>query len=72
MTNVDDPDEDADNGDDLGEHVTEIIQFALERCLFGYLGRDGFVNITDCRFLAGVDNNSFGIPIDNGGTLRNR
>ena len=34
MTDVDEPDEDANNSDDLSEHVTEIIKFPLQRSFF--------------------------------------
>lgn len=70
MAYVDDPDENADDGDNLGEQVSEIVQFSFKRCLFGYLCRNRFMYVTNGRFLTGVNDDSFGITIDNGGTLR--
>ena len=29
MANVDDPDEETDDGDNFGEHVSKIVQFAF-------------------------------------------
>lgn len=38
VANVDEPDENANDSDDLREHVAKIVQFALERCLLANLG----------------------------------
>jgi hypothetical protein len=69
---VDDPDEDTDDADDFGEHVTKVIQLAFERCLLVYLRRDGLVDITNGRPLAGKDHDSLGIAIHNGSPLCKR
>lgn len=34
VTNVDEPDEDTNDRDDFGEHVTKVVEFTLERSLF--------------------------------------
>lgn len=47
VVDVDEPDEDTDNGNDLGEQVAEIVKFALEWCLFGCLARNGGVDIAN-------------------------
>lgn len=49
IADVDEPDEDADNGDDFSETVAKVVQLLLERRLFRDLRRDGLVNITNSR-----------------------
>ena len=58
MTDVDEPDENTDNSDDLGEHFTEVVELALQGRLFADLGGDRFVNVSDGGALAGEDDNS--------------
>ena len=69
MTDIDKPDEDANDSDDLGEHITKIIEFTFERGLLGDLGSNRLVNIANRSFLAGVDDDGLGSSIDDSGTL---
>jgi len=69
MTEVHKPYENANDGDDFGEHVTEIIQFAFERCLFTDLRCDRLVDMANCGSFASQDNHSFRATIDNGSAL---
>jgi len=69
VTDIDKPDEDANDSDDLGEHVSKIVKFAFERGLLGDLGSNRLVNIANRSFLAGVDDDGLGISIDDSGTL---
>ena len=69
VSNVDEPHEDADDGDDLCEHVTKVVQLTLQGGLFADLGRNGFVNVTDGSVLTCEDDNCAGAPIDNGCAL---
>ena len=66
---VDEPYEDADDRDNLREHVSEIIQFTLQRSLFADLGRDGLVNVTDGGVLTCEDDDRSCAPIDDGCAL---
>ena len=62
---VDKPHEDADNRDDLGEHVSKVIQLALQRSLFANLRRNGLVNVADGRILTRKNNDSARAPAHN-------
>ena len=66
---VNDPDEDTNNGDNFGEHVTKVVQLAFKRSLLIYLRSDRLVNIANGRLLAGKDYDSLSTTIDDGGSL---
>jgi hypothetical protein len=72
VAHVDEPDEDANDRDDLGEHVAEIVQLALQWCLFADLGRDGFVNIANGSLLTSENDNGTSRAVYNRGSLRSR
>ena len=65
MMEVDGPDKYTDDGDNLGEHVAKIIQFALQGCLLGDLRGNGFVYISNRRLLPSVDYDGICSSIDN-------
>lgn len=69
MTEVNQPHENANDGDNLGEHITKIIEFALERCFFTDLGRDRLVNMTNCSAFAGQNYDSLCTSANNSRTL---
>jgi hypothetical protein len=69
VPNVDEPHEDADDRDDLCEHVTEVVQLTLQGSLFADLRRNGLVNVTDGRILTCEDGDRAGAAIDDGCTL---
>lgn len=62
---VDEPHEDADDRYDLGEHVSKVIQLALQRSLFADLRRNGLVNVADGRVLTRKNNDSARVPTYN-------
>jgi hypothetical protein len=66
---VDEPHENADDRDDLREHISKVVQFTLQRGLFADLGRNGLVNVTDGRVLACEDDDCTCSPIDDSCTL---
>ena len=47
VSDVDEPDENTDDGDDFGERVSELIELPLEGSSFGGSGSDGIVDLTD-------------------------
>jgi len=69
VSNVDEPHEDADDRDDLCEHVTEVVQLTLQGGLFANLRRNGLVNVADGRILTCEDGDRARAPIDDGCTL---
>ena len=70
VTDVDKPYEDTNDGDDLGEHLTEIVELTLQRRFLANLRRDGLVDITNSSLLASERDDGNTLPVDNGGTLR--
>ena len=72
VSEVDDPNEDTNDGDNFGEHVTKVVQLAFKRCLVVYLRCDRLVDVTDGCLLAGKDHNSLGVAIHDGGPLDER
>lgn len=66
--NVDEPDEDTDNGNDLGEGVSKVVELLLERRRLRDLGGDVLVDIANCSVGTSQDNDSGGISSDNCGT----
>ena len=69
---VDNPDEDANDGDDFSEHVAKVIQLAFKGRLLAYLGRDRLVDIADGCLLTGKDHDGLGIAIYNSSSLGER
>lgn len=67
VTDVDGPDSDADNGDNLGQLLAELVEFLLQRSLdllgLGHLGTD----LTDGGVEAGADDDTAGLA---GGYVR--
>ena len=58
VTNIDNPDKDTNDSDNLGQHITEIVQLAFQGGLFADLRGDGLVNISNGSLLTSVYNNS--------------
>lgn len=56
VADIYEPDEDADDGDDLCQHVSEVVELALQWCLLADLGGDREVDIADGGLLAGEYN----------------
>lgn len=69
VANVDKPNQNANNGNNLCQHVTEIVQLALKGSLLADLRRNGLVNVTNGSFLASEDDDSLCISVDDSGTL---
>lgn len=72
MTEVDKPYKDTDDGNNFGEHISEVIEFAFERCLFADLRCYRLVYMANCSDFASQDNYSFSAATDNGCTLRQK
>jgi len=66
--NVDEPDKDTDDGNDLCESVTEVVELLLERGRLRDLRGDVLVDVANCRVGASEDNDSGGTSSDNRGT----
>jgi hypothetical protein len=66
--NVDEPDEDTDNGNDLGEGVSKVVELLLERSGLRDLGGDVLVDVANGSVGTSQNNDSGGISSDNGGT----
>jgi hypothetical protein len=69
VTEVNKPYEDTNNSDDFGEHVTKVIEFALERCLFANLRRDGLMDMADCCAFASQHDDGFRATTDDSRAL---
>lgn len=69
VAEVDDPDEDADDGDDLGEGVPEVVEFAFEGSLFVDLGGDGYVDVAYGGALTGKNDDGARASVDDSCTL---
>lgn len=63
VSEIDNPNEDTNDGDNFGEHVAKVIQLAFKRCLLVYLGCDGLVNIANGRLLTGKDYDGLGTTV---------
>ena len=57
VANIDEPDENTDDRDDLCEHVAKVVEFTLEGCLFADLGGDGLMNATNGGPLTSMNDN---------------
>lgn len=64
IAEVDEPDKDADDGNDFGEHVTKVVQFLLERRLLFNLLRDRLMNVAYRSLGSSIDDNCSGPSID--------
>lgn len=69
MPNVDKPDENADNTDNLCEGVPKVVQLPLEWGLFGHSGGNGFMNLTDGRMWPREHNQCLSCSVDNSSSL---
>ena len=72
IANVDNPHEDADDSDNLGEQISEIIDLLLERGLLRDLGGDRVVDMADCCGRSGSSDEGESFAIDDGGSLHER
>jgi len=66
---IDNPHKDANDRDDLREHVPKVIQFLFERRLLGNLFRYGVVNVSDGSPGPDIDDDCCGPSVDDGGPL---
>jgi hypothetical protein len=66
---VDNPNEDTNDGDNFGEHVTKVVQLAFKRSLLAYLRYDRLVNIANGCLLTGKYHDGLGTAIDDGSPL---
>lgn len=70
VAEVDDPDENADDGDNLGKKVSKVINLLLEGSLLANLGRDGRVDVADGRRGSGGRDDGARGTINNGRSLQ--
>ncbi len=70
VTEIDQPDKDTDNRDDLGKHVTEVVKLPLEWSFFADLRRNRFVNVANSCTIPSERDNCTRCSIYNAGTLR--
>jgi hypothetical protein len=70
VANVDDPDEDTDDGDDLGEEVSKVVDLLLEGRLLRDLSGDGQVNVTDGGGSSSGSDDGLSLSVDDGSSLR--
>lgn len=69
MTEVDQPDKNTNDGDNLGQHVTEVVKFPLQRRLLADLRGNRLVNVTDCGGFPSKDHNGSRASVHDGSTL---
>jgi len=69
MPNIDNPNENTDDSDNLGQHVSKIVQFAFQGRFLRDLRRDGFVDVSHRCFLASKDYDRGSISIHDSSTL---
>lgn len=67
VPDVDNPHQNANAGNDLSEHITEVIQLLLERSRSRDLRRDALVDITNGRVTSSQNDNGGSVSGDNGG-----
>lgn len=70
VANVDNPHSHADQGDDLGELLAELIQLLLQRRLLLLCRCHLITDLTDLCGHAGSDDNTYGAACSNVGALR--
>lgn len=68
MLDVDQPDHNTDDGNDLGQNVTKLVQLLLEGGRLGDLRGDALVDVANCGIRSGQDNNRVGVSSDDGST----
>lgn len=68
MGNVDEPDKDADNSNDLGQSVTEVVEFLLERGGLRDLGGDVFVDVANRSVGTGQNDDGRSVSSNNSST----
>jgi hypothetical protein len=71
MTNVHEPNENADDSDNLGQHVSKIIKPSFQRGLLGDLRGDGLVDVSNGGTLASIHNDSLRLSVNDTRTLGN-
>ena len=69
MANIDEPDEDTNDRNDLCEHLTKVVEFTLEGRLLADLGGDGLMDTTNGSPLTGMNDNGARDTIHNGSSL---
>lgn len=69
VTEIDDPDKDTNDSDDLRELITEVVQLAFQGGLFVDLRGDGLVDVTNSCALTGENNDSPCTSVDDSRTL---
>lgn len=69
VAEIDDPYKDANDGDDLRELITEVVQLAFQGRLFVDLRGDGLVDVTNSCALTGENNDSPRASVDDSRTL---
>ena len=69
VPHVDEPYEDTNTRNDLREHVSKIVQLALQRSLLTDLRGNRLVDIADGRILTGENNDGARAPINDCCTL---
>ena len=68
--NVDEPDKDTDDGNDLCESVSKVVELLLERGRLRDLRGDVLVDVANGRVGSGQDNNSGSVSSDNCGARK--
>lgn len=72
VANIDKPNEDTDDGDDLGEQMSEIVDLLLERRLLADLCRDRLMDVADGGARTSGGHDSLRFAVDDGSALRGR
>lgn len=72
VANVDDPDEDTDDGNDLGEQVSKVVDLLLEGRLLRNLSGDGKVDISDGGSGSSGSDDGLSLTVDDGRSLLDR
>lgn len=66
--NVDEPDKDADDSNDLGQSVTEVVELLLERGGLRDLGGDVFVDVANRSVGTGQNDDGRSVSSNNSST----
>lgn len=69
MTNVHEPNENADDSDNLGQHVSKIIEPSFQWGLLRDLRGDRLVNVSDGGTLASIHDDSQRLSVNDTGAL---
>lgn len=70
VTDIHKPDQNADNSDDLGEHVTKVVEFPLQWSLLANLRADRLVDVANSSLLSGENDNRSALAIDDRSALK--